>query len=125
MGLLDSLKQQAMSVVSQFAGGHPQLAQEVNNLIHAGPGGLAGLVQQFHSAGLGQIVQSWVSTGPNQPINADQIQQALGSERVKQLAAKIGLDPSVVSQKLATILPQIVDKLTPNGQLPPTPPAPK
>jgi uncharacterized protein YidB (DUF937 family) len=87
MGLLDELKQQAMGVINQVSGQNPQLAQEINNLVHAGPGGLAGLVQQFHGAGLGQIVQSWVGTGPNQPINAQQIQQALGSDRVKQMAA--------------------------------------
>ena len=125
MGLLDSLKQQAMGVINQVAGQNPQLAQEINNLVHSGPGGLAGLVQQFHGAGLGQIVQSWVSTGPNQPINAQQIQQVLGSDRVKQMAAKVGLDPNVVSQKLSAMLPQIIDGLTPHGQLPTaTPPAP-
>ena len=125
MGLLDSLKQQAMGVINQVAGQNPQLAQEINNLVHSGPGGLASLVQQFHGAGLGQIVQSWVSTGPNQPINAQQIQQVLGSDRVKQMAAKVGLDPNVVSQKLSAMLPQIIDGLTPHGQLPTaTPPAP-
>ena len=70
-------------------------------------------------------MQSWVSTGPNQPINAQQIQQVLGSDRVKQMAAKVGLDPNVVSQKLSAMLPQIIDGLTPHGQLPTaTPPAP-
>jgi uncharacterized protein YidB (DUF937 family) len=64
-----------------------------------------------------------VGTGPNQPITAQQIEQALGSDRVKQIAARIGLDPNVVSQKLSTILPQIVNHLTPNGQLPQAPPA--
>jgi len=63
-------------------------------------------------------VQSWVAKGANMPINAQQIEQALGSDRVKQIAARVGLDPKVVSQKLATLLPSIVDHLTPNGQLP-------
>ena len=122
MGLLDSLKQEAMAAVNKFAGDHPQLGNEISNLVHSGPGGLSALVQQFQQNGLGSIINSWVSTGPNQPISAQQIQQALGSDRVKQIAARIGLDPSVVSQKLSTILPQIVNHLTPNGQLPGTPP---
>lgn len=123
MGLLDSLKQEAMAAVNKYAGDHPGLGQEITNLVHAGPGGLSGLVQQFQNNGLGSIVQSWVSTGPNQPITAQQIQQALGSDKVKQIAARIGLDPNVVSQKLSTILPQIVNHLTPNGQLPQAPAA--
>lgn len=124
MGLLDTLKQEAMAAANKFAADHPQLGQEAANLVHAGPGGLAGLVQQFQNAGFGQIVQSWISTGPNQPISAQQIQQALGGDKVKQIAARIGLDPNVVSQKLSTILPQIVNHLTPNGQLPGAPPGP-
>jgi uncharacterized protein YidB (DUF937 family) len=124
MGFLDSLKQEAMAAINKFAGDHPALGQEVANLVHAGPGGLSGLVQQFQNNGLGSVIQSWVSTGPNQPITAQQIQQALGSDRVKQIAARIGLDPNVVSQKLSTILPQIVNHLTPNGQVPAAPQAP-
>jgi uncharacterized protein YidB (DUF937 family) len=122
MGLLDSLKQEAMAAVNKFAGDHPQLGSEIANLVHTGPGGLSALVQQFQANGLGSIIQSWVSTGPNQPITAQQIQQALGSEKVKQIAARIGLDPNVVTQKLSAVLPQIVNHLTPNGVLPGTPP---
>lgn len=124
MGLLDTLKQDAMAAANKLAGDHPQLGQEVANLVHGGPGGLSTLVQQFQNAGLGHLVQSWISTGPNQPISAQQIEQALGSEKVRQIATRIGLDPNVVSQKLSTILPQIVNHLTPNGQLPAAPPGP-
>jgi len=123
MGLLDSLKQEAMGAVSKFTGDHPQLGSEISDLVHTGPGGLSALVQQFHANGLGSVIQSWVSTGPNQPITAQQIQQALGSDKVKQIAARVGLDPNVVSQKLSTLLPQIVNHLTPNGQLPAAPAA--
>lgn len=123
MGLLDSLKQEAMAAVNKFAGDHPQLGSEIANLVHTGPGGLSALVQQFQANGLGSIIQSWVSTGPNQPITAQQIQQALGSDKVKQIAARIGLDPNVVTQKLSTMLPQIVNHLTPSGQIPAAPAA--
>jgi len=123
MGLFDALKQEAMVAVKKFAGDHPQLGQEALNLIQSKPGGLSGLVQQLQNAGLGHIVQSWVSTGPNQPITAAQLQQALGSDKVKEIAARLGLDPNAVSQKLSTILPEIVNHLTPNGQVPPSTPA--
>jgi uncharacterized protein YidB (DUF937 family) len=124
MGLLDSLKQEAMVAVNKYAGDHAALGTEITNLVHSGPGGLSGLVQQFEKNGLGSIVQSWVGSGANQPINAQQIQQALGSDRVKQIAARVGLDPNVVSQKLSAVLPQIVNHLTPNGQVPAAPQAP-
>ena len=115
---LESLKQEAMSAASKYAGYHPQISAEVANLVHGSPGGLSGLVQQFHTAGFTAVVQSWVSTGPNQPITAQQIQQVLGNEKVKAIAARLGVDTNVVSQKLATILPEVVNHLTPNGQVP-------
>jgi uncharacterized protein YidB (DUF937 family) len=69
---------------------------------------------------MGGLVSSWVSTGQNLPISADQIQNVLGSEQVKELAAKAGISPDVVSSHLAQLLPMLVDKLTPNGQVPQT-----
>ena len=82
------------------------------------PGGLSGLLQQFHDKGLGGLVSSWVSTGQNLPISADQIQHVLGSEQVKELAARAGISPDSVSSHLSQLLPVLVDKLTPNGQVP-------
>ena len=81
-------------------------------------GGLAGLVQAFQANGLGDAVSSWIGTGQNQPISASQIQSVLGSDAVKQLAAKIGISPDAMSAKLAEVLPAAIDKLTPDGKLP-------
>jgi uncharacterized protein YidB (DUF937 family) len=122
MGLLDQLKADAAGILGNLSGEHPQLAQEVTALLQNHPGGLAGLVQQFKANGLEQLVSSWVGTGANLPATAQQIQQGLGADRIKQLAARLGLDPTVVSQKLATVLPALIDHLTPNGQLPGSPP---
>ena len=61
---------------------------------------------------------SWVGTGQNLPISAEQIQNVLGSERVKQFAAKAGISPEVASSKLAELLPAVVDRLTPDGKAP-------
>ena len=68
--------------------------------------------------GLGELVNSWVSTGQNLPVSSEQIQHVLGNEQVEQLAAKAGISPDLASSKLAELLPMIVDKLTPNGQIP-------
>lgn len=81
-------------------------------------GGLSGLLEKFNSGGMGDLVSSWVGSGSNLPVSAEQIQQVLGSEQVSALAQKFGLDPQQLSQGLADYLPQAVDKLTPDGQLP-------
>jgi uncharacterized protein YidB (DUF937 family) len=96
------------------------LASSVMQMINNQPGGLSGLVQQFHDKGLGSLVSSWVGTGQNLPISADQIQHVLGSDQVKELAAKAGISPEAASSHLAQLLPMLVDKLTPNGQVPET-----
>jgi uncharacterized protein YidB (DUF937 family) len=81
-------------------------------------GGVQGVVSEFEQKGLGPMVRSWVSTGPNQPISADQIQRALGPDLLQQLSQKSGLPVQELSRKLAEILPQAVDKLTPDGTIP-------
>jgi uncharacterized protein YidB (DUF937 family) len=96
------------------------LVSSVMQMINNQPGGLAGLVQRFHEKGLGGLVSSWVSTGQNLPVSSDQLQHVLGSEQVSELAAKAGISPETASSHLAQLLPMIVDKLTPNGQLPPS-----
>jgi len=97
--------------------GNP-LASTVMQMINNQPGGLSGLVQQFHDKGLGTLVTSWVGSGQNLPISADQIQHVLGSDQVKELAAKAGISPDMASSHLAELLPMVIDKLTPNGQVP-------
>jgi uncharacterized protein YidB (DUF937 family) len=94
------------------------MASTVMQMINNQPGGLSGLVQQFHDKGLGGLVSSWVGTGQNLPISADQLQHVLGSEQVKELAAKAGISPETASAHLSQLLPMLIDKLTPNGQLP-------
>ena len=81
-------------------------------------GGLSGLLEQFQQGGLGELVSSWVGQGGNLPVSAEQIQQVLGSEQLSGLAEKFGLEQGQLSQLVAEHLPGLVDKLTPNGQLP-------
>jgi uncharacterized protein YidB (DUF937 family) len=94
-----------------------EMATVVNGLIEK-HGGIQGIVSQLEEQGLGGTVRSWVGTGANQPITADQIHQAFGSDTVKQLAAKVGMSPEDLAAKLSQILPQAIDKLTPGGVAP-------
>jgi uncharacterized protein YidB (DUF937 family) len=83
-----------------------------------GMGGLIGLVEKFHQGGLGEIASSWVGTGQNLPVSPDQLGGVLGHDTVSAMAGKLGLDHGDLLGQLSHLLPQVVDKLTPNGQLP-------
>ena len=93
------------------------MMQVVNGILEK-HGGLQGVVSEFEKNGLGPTVNSWVGTGPNQPISADQVHSVVGPELLQQLAAQSGLSVQDLAQKLAQVLPQAVDKLTPNGVIP-------
>ena len=116
MGFLDEMASKA--VASAGVGNANPIVSAVLQMIQNQPGGLSGLLQQFHEKGLGSLVGSWVGTGQNLAVSSDQVQQVLGSEQVRQVAAKAGISPELASSKLAEFLPMIVDKLTPNGQMP-------
>ena len=116
MGLLDNLENQALGSV--LGGGSDSLASGLLQMIQNQPGGLQGLVQSFHDKGMGGLVSSWISSGPNPPISGEQVHQVLGSDQVKALAAKAGISPDVAGTAIAQILPSLVDKLTPNGSVP-------
>lgn len=102
----------------QGEGGNTLLSTVLQLVNNPQTGGLAGLVQSFQHGGLGEIVKSWVSTGQNLPISADQIQSALGSGTLQNIASQLGLNTDQVSGQLAELLPQVVDKLTPDGTVP-------
>ena len=89
----------------------------VNSIIEK-HGGLQGLVGEFERNGLGPTIKSWVGTGPNQQISADDLRRTLGPQLLQQLSAKSGLSEDDLAQKLAQVLPQAVDKMTPEGKVP-------
>lgn len=84
----------------------------------AGLGGLGGLLQQLQQGGLGEAAQSWVSTGENLPVSGDQLAAALGADRIDAIAQQVGMPAGDLSSQLAQYLPQVVDRMTPDGQLP-------
>jgi uncharacterized protein YidB (DUF937 family) len=117
MALLDSILS-AVSGKSDASGGANPLIGILGGLL-AQSGGLQGLANKFSQSGQGNTFASWVGMGENQPISSDKIQTALGSDQVKALAAKIGVDPAQASNFLAEFLPKVVDKLTPTGKIDP------
>ena len=121
MGLFDSV---VGSVLNNMGGGNGagnagggDIMQMVMGLIQQN-GGLAGLVEMFNKSGLSQQAASWVGTGDNLPVSADQISNVLGSGPLADLASKFGIDPQQLSGSLAQYLPDVVNQLTPNGRLP-------
>lgn len=94
------------------------LFQGVPSTTGGGRNGLNALVQQFETSGLGPIMASWVGAGPNQPITAEQLARVLGTERVQAIGVESGMPPQEILEKLAMMLPGMVDRMTPNGHLP-------
>jgi uncharacterized protein YidB (DUF937 family) len=101
-------------------GGQTGLMNVVAGLLHddAPGGGLNGLTAQFEKAGLGHLIASWIGSGQNLPISADQLHNVLGSDTIAQLAGQLGLGHGDAAGQLAQMLPQVIDKLTPHGQAP-------
>jgi uncharacterized protein YidB (DUF937 family) len=98
--------------------GNPML-NAVIGLIQNHPGGIQGLLGQFQQQGLGDQVASWISTGQNQEIGADHVQQAMGTAPIAGLAQQLGIGQGEAASGLAQFLPLIIDKLSPQGQMPP------
>ena len=118
MGLLDEI---SGGLTKKLFGGGDQnklLESVVGMLNDPNTGGLSGLVQMFHDKGLGNVIGSWVGTGHNLPVTADQLKEALGSDQLQQIAAHAGISQEEASNGLAGLLPEIIDKLTPDGNVP-------
>jgi uncharacterized protein YidB (DUF937 family) len=116
MALLDDL---IGGVVSAVAG---DKAPALNDFLRSN-GGVTGLAQKFQTGGAGEVFTSWVSTGQNQAITADTINQVLGSSQVQQFAQQLGIDPKQAADFIASNLPKVIDQLTPDGQVPGAPQA--
>ncbi|MGE5232651.1 MAG: YidB family protein [Acidobacteriota bacterium] len=116
MGLMEQLTQQ---VLGEVGGGphHEGAVQAAMDLLQQ-HGGIAGLAQVFQQKGLGSMMSSWISTGPNPAITGDQLSGVLGSGQLGALAQKFGIPPQAAAGALAAILPTLIDKLTPQGQIP-------
>ena len=120
MGMLDGILGNVLG--GMMSGGQAQgqqspLLQMALQMLQQN-GGIAGVVDKFRQAGYGAQADSWVSTGQNQPIGSDALQQVLGSGALGDIASKLGIAPGAAAGGLASMLPQIIDQMTPQGQLP-------
>ncbi|MEC5216010.1 uncharacterized protein YidB (DUF937 family) [Actimicrobium sp. GrIS 1.19] len=120
MGLLDQLAGQVMGTLGaqkQDPVSQSDLFGSAMGLINSA-GGVPALLQKLRDSGLGDQVASWIGHGENQPISGDQIKAALGEEAIARAANDAGIAPEHATTGLAQLLPQIIDQLTPHGQVP-------
>lgn len=113
MGLFDSV---AGAVLGKLGGEKGAMAQIAVDLFNQN-GGLPGVIEKFKTGGFAEEAASWVSKGENLSISAEQITQVLGSDTVENIAGKLGMNPDDISAKIAEYLPQVIDKMTPNGEV--------
>jgi len=133
MGFLDGLVKQAMGgqgdasglgSVAALVSSNPQILAALSSLLSTrdasvgGTGGLGALIGAFQNNGLGNLMSSWISTGPNPPVSAAQVTDVLGQDTVGQFASKAGVPVSDAGSLLATLLPAAIDHLTPGGSVP-------
>jgi uncharacterized protein YidB (DUF937 family) len=128
MGLLDSVLGAAMGGGGGQGGNGALLNMVVGMLTQGGGGqaaggggglgGLGELMGQMQRSGLGDVVGSWVSTGQNLPISPEQLGGVLGNDKIAGMASQMGMNSNDLLGQLSQMLPQVVDKLTPNGQVP-------
>ena len=111
MGMLDGLVGSVLGKVMGEKAGMAQVAMEMFNT----NGGVGGILEKFKTGGLADAAASWVGTGDNIPVSADQISSVLGNDQIAAMAAKFGIDPATLSAQIAEYLPSVVDKMTPNG----------
>jgi uncharacterized protein YidB (DUF937 family) len=120
MGLLDSV---VGALTGGSGGGQGGLLQVVVGMLaNQGGGGGSGvveLVERFQRGGLGDVIGSWIGTGQNLPVSPDQLRNVLGSDALSGIARQLGLDQTQVAGQLSQMLPEVLDKLTPHGSVPP------
>ena len=128
MGLLDGLLGNLMG--GSGGGSNPLLQIAMQMLANKGGGGtggggaldsmggLSGIVSAFQKGGLGHIADSWVGSGENLPVSGDQVTQALGADKIGAIASQLGMSHGDAAGGLAKILPDLINHVTPNGQMP-------
>lgn len=128
MGLLDQVLGGLMGgqssasplqgILMNMLGGNQQSGTSMAPQAAATGGGLSGLVSGFEQAGLGQIVQSWIGNGQNQPVSPQQLHSVFGESQVNGMANQAGMAPQDFLSQLSQHLPNVVSGMTPNGQVP-------
>jgi uncharacterized protein YidB (DUF937 family) len=123
MAMLEDLMKQAGGV-AELVQKNPQAVSAVLALLSSrdnsvgGGNGLGGLIGQFQKAGMGDMISSWISQGPNPPISTRQVSQVFGGDVLSQFASRAGLSSGQAGSALAALLPVVIDQLTPEGKVP-------
>ncbi len=118
MGLLDGLLGSVMGGAQGGAGQQQNPLMQIALQILQQNGGVGGLLDKFRQGGYADQADSWQSTGQNAPISGNALQEVLGSGAIGQIAQQLGLSHGEAAGGLAQVLPQVIDKLTPNGEVP-------
>jgi uncharacterized protein YidB (DUF937 family) len=129
MGLLDDVLKQGGggSNLIALAAKNPQILAAVASLLSnksdsvGGAGGLGAMMSAFGKGGLGDVMNSWIGTGQNRAIDPGQLASILGADTMGQFAHRAGVAQGDAGSILASLLPQVIDGLTPQGRVPPTP----
>lgn len=96
----------------------PDLGKMWKQLTDSVGGGMGEALEKLKKSSIGEQVQSWIGKGENKPVNADQVTEAIGQDRMEKIAQQAGTTPEQAAQTMADKLPGMVDKMTPDGQLP-------
>ncbi|MGH7041440.1 MAG: YidB family protein [Acetobacteraceae bacterium] len=107
------------NVVGGQAGAPPAIAGILQQVLASEGGGIGAIVSRFTAAGLGNAAQSWVGTGQNQPVSADDIGKVFPADQIEGWATQAGTTPDKLRAVLAEVLPHAVDHVTPDGATPP------
>ncbi len=120
MGLLDSVVGMLSGGQGAGSGNAALLNAVVAMLANNGQagGGLGAMLGKAQQSGLGDVVSSWIGKGQNMPISGDQVQDVLGSDMLSNLAKQLGVSHGEAASQVSQVLPDVVDRLTPQGQMP-------
>jgi uncharacterized protein YidB (DUF937 family) len=117
MGLIEQIASVALRQ-AVGSGGTAVTGLVLDMLGNRANGGLSGIVNQFTTAGLSEIIGSWISTGPNMAISSEHMRMAFGQQQVQQMAQQSGLPLDQLLAGLARQMPELINQLTPQGQVP-------
>lgn len=121
MGLLDQAQQGLGQLIGQFGGkgnSNSFIGATAKLITSSDIGGLQGLIRKFQQSGYGDAVQSWITGSEKKPISGEDVQKVLGQDKVRQVADQAGVSEQEASHGLAAVIPQLVDRMTPSGQMP-------
>jgi uncharacterized protein YidB (DUF937 family) len=118
MGLFDKIVSMVGENLASGSGSKALLQHAISLIESPGIGGLAGLIEKFQNGGLGDIASSWVGKGDNQPVSGEQMLRTLGNDKIREIAASLGISNTEAADGLASALPRLIDRLTPDGVIP-------